>query len=161
MSELIQASIVEKATASPERQSTIEYSTEEVGRLKEAVEQFMVANEIDPSNTLFAGYTVEQVQTDEHYTEDGTKIHYFGDLGSMSPPETFKGDEEEKEERWMVNPLKYAIQGHRLGIYDKAKLDALTGGTINEDFDDVEYGTYTYSLDHADIEAAKVAEMHF
>jgi hypothetical protein len=61
----------------------------------------------------------------------------------------------------VVNPLYYAIPNHSLGIYDKAALDALTGGDYygEDPIDTGEFGTYTYALDSATLEQAKLAQL--
>lgn len=161
MPEIITASIREKPQ--PIDQRGFEYSTEAIARINAAIIDFLEANNIDPSKVLFSGFDSDgkKEDYDEHQTEDGTPIFYFGNVRSLLPPETLSDDPELQGEHWVVNPLYYAIPQHSLGIYDKDKLDALTGGDhYGEDPIDVGvFGTYTYALTTEMLEQAKLAQL--
>jgi hypothetical protein len=101
MSEIITASILE--TPKPTHgmyEDGPEYSMEAIALLKDHVMDFMKANNIDPATVLFAGFNAELTKgstdtqlalDDEHQTEDGTPIFYFGDARSLEPPFKLNG----------------------------------------------------------------------
>jgi hypothetical protein len=161
MPEVVTASILEKPQPLDER--GFEYSTETIAHINAAIMDFLEVNNIDPNSVLFSGFNAEgsKEDYDEHQAEDGTPIFYFGNARSLSPPETLSSDPDIQGEHWVVNPLYYAIPHHTLGIYDKDKLDALTGGDYyGEDPVDVGvFGTYAYALDSATLEQTKIAQL--
>ena len=168
MPEIITSSITER----PQDRTgeDIVYSTETVAGLEVAVLDFLDANNIDPAKVLFSGFSVDQVKstTYDHKTEDGTPIYWFGDAKSLAPPESFSDDKDEQGEHWAVNPFNYARSLRRspvgtpgrLGVYDKATIESLTGGQYSKDYvDTTEYGTHNYALSSDLLELAKVAEI--
>lgn len=161
MSEIITASILEKPQ--PNERSSFEYSVETITKINVAIMDFLEANNIDPNSVLFSGFDADDKKEnyDEHQTEDGTPLFYFGDIKSLLPPEALSDDPEMQGEHWVVNPLYYAIPYHSLGIYDKAMLEAAGGGNqYNVDPVDTEiFGTYTYALNSETLEQAKLAQL--
>lgn len=156
--EITTATLTEKPIA--DRNEHFDYPIETIQRAHGAVLDFLEANEIKPEDVLFSGYdkSVSKDTSSEQKTDAGVPIIYFGNAESLASPDTFDGDEESQEERWMVNPLHYALRYHTLGIYDKASLNQITGGTIEDGADD-EFGTYLYALTTEALEAAKLAEI--
>lgn len=156
--EITTATLIEKPIA--DRNEHFDYPTETIQRAHRAVLDFLEANEIKPEEVLFAGYdrSVSKDENTEQRTDSGIPIFHFGNAESLASPDTFDGDEESQEEHWMVNPLRFALRYHTLGIYDKASLNQITGGSIEDGADD-EFGTYLYALTTEALEATKLAEI--
>lgn len=105
-----------------------------------------------PQAVLFSGYnpSAGKAHGGEFDMGDGTMQFYLGDETSMLPPVS-NLDEESRGERWVTNPLSYALRpDHMLGVYDKESLRSRI-----TDFDE-EFGTYIVTAKPEDIEAARL-----
>lgn len=132
----------------------------QIEAIREHIQQQLEMLAIDAGRVVFAGYNpqIEKTEGGEHWPDDEKPHYYFGTWQSTSASETFGGDDEEAGERWSVNPLKYALEGGVLGVYDRAILDALNGGTPTEY--DEEYGTILYTgIEPDQVNAARLAEI--
>lgn len=92
----------------------------------------------DPNQMLYAGYDASKDKPvdGEHAVGEGQHDYYLGTRKSMDLH--MEGDEEERGERLVTNPGKYALEGGTLGVYDPKELQA--EGIVVEV--DTEYGTW-------------------
>jgi hypothetical protein len=128
-----------------------DYGTE-IAQLQRTVMEYLTYHGLNPSDVLFAGYTeaVPKSEGSEHWEEGASPQFFFGDIGSLAPPDTLSDNPDIQEEHWAVNPLNYAITQGTLGFFDKEKLGKPTET-------DQDFGTYLYEISPETVEAAQVA----
>ena len=143
----------------------IDYKTSEetIARLASEVMSFLSGHGIDPSKVLLAGFNADHPiqKGSEHWPDDKeAPLFHFGNIRSLTPPQAFAGDGQPEIEHWVVNPLLYAIEGGSLAIYDKQKLDELSGGSLPDDpEEEAAFGTYAYEVAPELLEQAKIAQL--
>jgi len=159
MPEIVVGSTTEKFEPSAD----YEKAEETIAHLNAAVMDFLTSNNIDPSSVIFSGFseTSPKLEGSEHWEAGEKPAYYFGNVRSLASPQSFSDDEELQGEHWAVNPLKYAISNGSLGIYNKSKLDKLSGGPLDSDPKEVEeFGTSAYYVDPALLGQAKIAQLN-
>jgi hypothetical protein len=107
---------------------------------------------LEVSEVCFAGYNpqTEKLVTDEFSESDGRHQFFFGTAGAMNPPSP-TDDEELAGDKWVVNPLHYAMQpGQVLGVYDLALLTPFF-----LEYDQA-FGTYLVSATQAQVDVAQL-----
>lgn len=145
-------------------------SAEILNRARGDVLSFLSENNIDPQSVVFSGYDSNSAKPDggEFDEGDGKHSHYFGTIDGMLPP-LDSDDEDIAGDKNAGNPLIYALNGGTLGIYDLSQLRDMTDKGILADVnypdsrvvDIDDHGTLALIGTPANIESAKIGELHF
>ncbi|MDB5165415.1 MAG: hypothetical protein JWM00_305 [Candidatus Saccharibacteria bacterium] len=100
----------------------------EIELASEDLRLLLEARDISPSDVLLWGYNAKapRPENGEHSLEDGRRRLHVGSLeDTRLSTYVGPGDQEQQEEAWMVNPLKYAIEGGFLEVFRRERLEAL------------------------------------
>ncbi len=118
---------------------TSEIDRQKVEDAANAVRGLLERQGYDLSSVLLWGYDAarEKPAGDEHDLGGGKRLMSLASIQDMFPPE-LSDDEETIGESWMVNPLKYALEGGTLGVFSKIILGNFV---VKEEYPDEGYGT--------------------
>lgn len=131
--------------------STLNPDWQQVEGVRQSVLAALLENHIETDGALFAGFNpASPKQPDGEFAlPDGMHHFYFGTEASLSIP-TATDSEEQAGEKWVANPLSYAMRpGHLLGVYD----GALLADKVVEHDD--EFGTVVVAATQAQIDATR------
>lgn len=126
--------------------------------LRARVLEALVSAGLEADRCLFSGYTrgeSAEKTGDEHITEDGRPIYFFGSANSLGAGD-IESDDEEQNELYFGDPIHFAGHGGIVGVYDRDAL--LHMGELIEQ-DDNGFNSMI-AVDAEDLARAKQLDVH-
>ncbi len=94
------------------------------------------------------------------HTYDATRHNYFlGDFNSLRPPTDLSADPDTQDEHWVVNPLKYALEGGCLAVYDPSLIVGNHRFDGSDLTNDDNFGTYVVVGTQDDISSIEICRI--
>jgi hypothetical protein len=111
---------------SPEERRQIETAADDIT-------QFLIQQNIDPNNVLLRGGKGSNIP---EYNQDGEPYVFFGSVKDLYPAPDSE-NEEERQDAWMGNPLRYALMASDgvIALYDKDSIASTPDVEMADDGD--------------------------